>query len=180
LLNQSLAQPESASFFALISLFSPAQNTNSALCCHLQILQPYNSLFLSFFPTAQPEWLKVISDTEADIGSNLRWGCAAAGKPRPMVRWLRNGEPLASQVGNQGFLPHDHPLLLPGPLTLLGQPRGLGTFWCFFSQRDTWPQVGHLCSITEIWDPSINQKCNLNLASRRPKGPGSPEVDLYS
>uniref|UniRef100_A0A2R8MNY6 Contactin-3 n=1 Tax=Callithrix jacchus TaxID=9483 RepID=A0A2R8MNY6_CALJA len=46
---------------------------------------------------AQPEWLKVISDTEADIGSNLRWGCAAAGKPRPAVRWLRNGEPLASQ-----------------------------------------------------------------------------------
>ncbi|XP_063096093.1 contactin-2 isoform X2 [Cavia porcellus] len=46
---------------------------------------------------AQPEWLKVISDTEADIGANLRWGCAAAGKPRPTVRWLRNGEPLASQ-----------------------------------------------------------------------------------
>uniref|UniRef100_A0A8C4LJB9 Contactin-2 n=1 Tax=Equus asinus asinus TaxID=83772 RepID=A0A8C4LJB9_EQUAS len=43
---------------------------------------------------AQPEWLKVISDTEADIGSNLRWSCAAAGKPRPTVRWLRNGEPL--------------------------------------------------------------------------------------
>ncbi|XP_034523003.1 contactin-2 isoform X2 [Ailuropoda melanoleuca] len=46
---------------------------------------------------AQPEWLKVISDMEADIGSNLGWGCAAAGKPRPTVRWLRNGEPLASQ-----------------------------------------------------------------------------------
>ncbi|XP_070252571.1 contactin-2 isoform X3 [Myotis yumanensis] len=47
---------------------------------------------------AQPEWLKVISDMEADIGSSLRWGCAAAGKPRPTVRWLRNGEPLASQT----------------------------------------------------------------------------------
>uniref|UniRef100_A0A4X1UWK6 Contactin-3 n=1 Tax=Sus scrofa TaxID=9823 RepID=A0A4X1UWK6_PIG len=47
---------------------------------------------------AQPEWLKVISDMEADIGSNLHWGCAAAGKPRPTVRWLRNGEPLASQA----------------------------------------------------------------------------------
>nr|KAF6290439.1 contactin 2 [Myotis myotis] len=35
---------------------------------------------------------------EADIGSSLRWGCAAAGKPRPTVRWLRNGEPLASQT----------------------------------------------------------------------------------
>ncbi|XP_021098117.1 contactin-2 isoform X1 [Heterocephalus glaber] len=50
---------------------------------------------------AQPEWLKVISDTEADIGANLRWGCAAAGKPRPTVRWLRNGEPLASQGSAQ-------------------------------------------------------------------------------
>ncbi|KAM8999786.1 contactin-2 [Sarcophilus harrisii] len=46
---------------------------------------------------AQPEWLKVISDTEADIGSNLRWGCAAAGKPRPTIRWLWNGDPLSSQ-----------------------------------------------------------------------------------
>ncbi|XP_029818355.1 contactin-2 [Manacus vitellinus] len=46
---------------------------------------------------AQPEWLKVISDTEADIGSDLRWSCAAAGKPRPTVRWLRDGQPLSSQ-----------------------------------------------------------------------------------
>ncbi|OXB67185.1 hypothetical protein ASZ78_015826 [Callipepla squamata] len=46
---------------------------------------------------AQPEWLKVITDTEADIGSNLRWSCVASGKPRPAVRWLRDGQPLASQ-----------------------------------------------------------------------------------
>ncbi|KAM6041185.1 contactin-2 isoform 1-T2 [Theristicus caerulescens] len=46
---------------------------------------------------AQPEWLKVITDTEADIGSDLRWSCAAAGKPRPTVRWLRDGQPLTSQ-----------------------------------------------------------------------------------
>nr|XP_033773484.1 contactin-2 isoform X2 [Geotrypetes seraphini] len=46
---------------------------------------------------AQPEWLKVISDTSADIGSRLHWSCAAAGKPRPTVRWLRNGRPLTSQ-----------------------------------------------------------------------------------
>lgn len=70
-------------------------------------LLPASPGFFTLFPTAQPEWLKVISDTEADIGSNLRWACAAAGKPRPMVRWLRNGEPLASQVGNQGSLPRD-------------------------------------------------------------------------
>ncbi|XP_005989277.1 contactin-2 [Latimeria chalumnae] len=46
---------------------------------------------------AQPEWLDIISDTEADIGSDLRWTCAAAGKPRPTVRWLRNGQLLTSQ-----------------------------------------------------------------------------------
>ncbi|KAJ7421012.1 contactin 2 [Pitangus sulphuratus] len=46
---------------------------------------------------AQPEWLKVMTDTEADIGSDLRWSCAAAGKPRPTVRWLRDGQPLTSQ-----------------------------------------------------------------------------------
>uniref|UniRef100_A0A8C0FP05 Contactin 2 n=1 Tax=Bubo bubo TaxID=30461 RepID=A0A8C0FP05_BUBBB len=32
---------------------------------------------------AQPEWLEVIADTEADIGSDLRWSCAAAS-------WLPN------------------------------------------------------------------------------------------
>uniref|UniRef100_A0A671F438 Axonal glycoprotein TAG-1 n=1 Tax=Rhinolophus ferrumequinum TaxID=59479 RepID=A0A671F438_RHIFE len=53
---------------------------------------------LNLAAEAQPEWLKVISDMEADIGSSLRWGCAAAGKPRPTVRWLRNGEPLAPQT----------------------------------------------------------------------------------
>uniref|UniRef100_A0A803TTJ1 Contactin-2 n=1 Tax=Anolis carolinensis TaxID=28377 RepID=A0A803TTJ1_ANOCA len=46
---------------------------------------------------AQPEWLKVISDKEADIGADLHWSCAAAGKPRPTIRWLRNGRPLTSQ-----------------------------------------------------------------------------------
>ncbi|KAH0618871.1 hypothetical protein JD844_018394 [Phrynosoma platyrhinos] len=46
---------------------------------------------------AQPEWLKVISDKEADIGADLHWNCAAAGKPRPTIRWLRNGRSLTSQ-----------------------------------------------------------------------------------
>lgn len=49
-------------------------------------------------PAAQPDWLDVISDTEADIESDLRWSCVASGKPRPTVRWLRNGQPLTSQV----------------------------------------------------------------------------------
>ncbi|XP_067913839.1 contactin-2 [Heterodontus francisci] len=46
---------------------------------------------------AHPEWLQIISDTEADVGSNLWWKCAAAGKPRPTCRWLRNGLLLTSK-----------------------------------------------------------------------------------
>uniref|UniRef100_A0A8C2BEL6 Contactin-3 n=1 Tax=Cyprinus carpio TaxID=7962 RepID=A0A8C2BEL6_CYPCA len=40
---------------------------------------------------AQPEWLQVMSDSEVEISSELQWSCAAAGKPRPTIRWLRNG-----------------------------------------------------------------------------------------
>ncbi|XP_018102028.2 contactin-2 [Xenopus laevis] len=47
---------------------------------------------------AQPEWLHVITDTEAKIASDLLWSCAASGKPRPTIRWLRDGKPLTSQV----------------------------------------------------------------------------------
>ncbi|KAG9352784.1 hypothetical protein JZ751_017360, partial [Albula glossodonta] len=46
---------------------------------------------------AQPEWLQVMSDSEVEISSQLRWSCMAAGKPRPSVRWLRNGQPLVTQ-----------------------------------------------------------------------------------
>ncbi|XP_053560666.1 contactin-2 [Bombina bombina] len=46
---------------------------------------------------AQPEWLQIISDTEAKIDSDLWWTCAASGKPRPTIRWLRDGKPLNSQ-----------------------------------------------------------------------------------
>uniref|UniRef100_G3PC47 Contactin-2 n=1 Tax=Gasterosteus aculeatus aculeatus TaxID=481459 RepID=G3PC47_GASAC len=47
---------------------------------------------------AQPEWLQVMSDSEVEISSELLWSCIAAGKPRPSVRWLRNGQPLSTQV----------------------------------------------------------------------------------
>ncbi|XP_039971428.1 contactin-2 [Xiphias gladius] len=46
---------------------------------------------------AQPEWLQVMSDSEVEISSELHWSCIAAGKPRPSVRWLRNGQPLSTQ-----------------------------------------------------------------------------------
>ncbi|XP_040278114.1 contactin-2 [Bufo bufo] len=47
---------------------------------------------------AQPEWLQIISDTEAKIGSDLLWNCAASGKPRPTIRWLKDGKALTSQA----------------------------------------------------------------------------------
>lgn len=53
----------------------------------------------SRFP-AQPEWLQVMSDSEVEISSELQWSCAAAGKPRPSIRWLRNGQPLITQVSH--------------------------------------------------------------------------------
>ncbi|XP_053725357.1 contactin-2 isoform X1 [Synchiropus splendidus] len=46
---------------------------------------------------AQPEWLEVMVDSEVEISSMLHWSCLAAGKPRPSVHWLRNGQPLVSQ-----------------------------------------------------------------------------------
>lgn len=55
-------------------------------------LPPYSE------PPAQPEWLQVMSDSEVEISSELLWSCIAAGKPRPSVRWLRNGQPLSTQV----------------------------------------------------------------------------------
>ncbi|XP_030634184.1 contactin-2 [Chanos chanos] len=46
---------------------------------------------------AQPEWLQVMSDSEVEISSELHWSCIASGKPRPTIRWLRNGQPLGTQ-----------------------------------------------------------------------------------
>lgn len=39
-----------------------------------------------------------MTDSEVEISSDLQWSCVAAGKPRPSVRWLRNGQPLSTQV----------------------------------------------------------------------------------
>lgn len=60
---------------------------------------------------AQPEWLQVMSDSEVEISSELHWSCLAAGKPRPLIRWLRNGLPLSSQVSYNSYM-LNIPLLL--------------------------------------------------------------------
>lgn len=86
--------------------------------CHLsaELLGSAPSLLS---PAAQPEWLDVISDTEADIGSDLRWSCVASGKPRPAVRWLRDGQPLTSQVPSQVSSDPAPPAPAPRPASLL-------------------------------------------------------------
>ncbi|CAL8359314.1 unnamed protein product [Lota lota] len=42
---------------------------------------------------AFPEWLEHIISTERDINSDYTMSCVASGKPRPHVRWLKNGHP---------------------------------------------------------------------------------------
>ncbi|XP_064156573.1 contactin-2-like isoform X2 [Anguilla rostrata] len=46
---------------------------------------------------ARPEWTEVMSNSEVEISSEMRWSCAAAGKPKPSIHWLRNGLPLRTQ-----------------------------------------------------------------------------------
>ncbi|XP_011473528.1 contactin-2 isoform X1 [Oryzias latipes] len=46
---------------------------------------------------AQPDWVQVMSDSEVEISSELLWSCLSSGKPRPSVRWLRNGQPVITQ-----------------------------------------------------------------------------------
>lgn len=127
LLRQPVARAACANL--LEPLLTTSRDADGSLCCLTQELQrckpgPFQELeappcstptLSPLLPTAQPEWLKVISDMEADIGSSLRWGCAAAGKPRPTVRWLRNGEPLASQVADLGLPPTPLPPRPPPP-----------------------------------------------------------------
>uniref|UniRef100_A0A3Q3JEG8 Contactin 1 n=1 Tax=Monopterus albus TaxID=43700 RepID=A0A3Q3JEG8_MONAL len=42
---------------------------------------------------AFPEWVDHISSTEEDLNSEYTMSCRASGKPKPHIRWLKNGEP---------------------------------------------------------------------------------------
>ncbi|XP_054631456.1 contactin-1a isoform X1 [Dunckerocampus dactyliophorus] len=52
----------------------------------------YHSALLSV--EAFPEWVEHIRSVEKDLGSDYTMFCAAKGKPKPRVRWMKNGEPL--------------------------------------------------------------------------------------
>uniref|UniRef100_A0A4W5ND64 Contactin-3 n=1 Tax=Hucho hucho TaxID=62062 RepID=A0A4W5ND64_9TELE len=39
-------------------------------------------------------WVQTLKDAHMAIEANLQWECRASGKPKPVYRWLKNGEPL--------------------------------------------------------------------------------------
>ncbi|KAM9807942.1 contactin-1a [Neosynchiropus ocellatus] len=43
---------------------------------------------------AFPEWVEHIRSTERDLNSEYTMSCVASGKPKPQIRWLKNGKPL--------------------------------------------------------------------------------------
>ncbi|XP_008304413.1 contactin-1a-like isoform X2 [Stegastes partitus] len=43
---------------------------------------------------AFPEWEEHISSTEKDLNSDYTMSCTASGKPKPHIRWLKNGKPV--------------------------------------------------------------------------------------
>lgn len=42
---------------------------------------------------AVPEWVEYINSTEKGVGSEHTMSCVASGKPKPHIRWLKNGKP---------------------------------------------------------------------------------------
>ncbi|XP_075998447.1 contactin-1a [Genypterus blacodes] len=50
----------------------------------------YHSAQLSV--EAYPEWEEYINSTERDLSSEYTMTCAASGKPKPHIRWLKNGK----------------------------------------------------------------------------------------
>uniref|UniRef100_A0AAQ5YCE9 Contactin 1 n=1 Tax=Amphiprion ocellaris TaxID=80972 RepID=A0AAQ5YCE9_AMPOC len=50
---------------------------------------------------AFPEWVEHISSIEKDLNSDYTMSCTASGKPKPHIRWLKNGKPfgLFSELG---------------------------------------------------------------------------------
>uniref|UniRef100_A0AAQ5YVZ6 Contactin 4 n=1 Tax=Amphiprion ocellaris TaxID=80972 RepID=A0AAQ5YVZ6_AMPOC len=44
------------------------------------------------------EWVQTLKDAHMAIDANLQWECKAIGKPRPTYRWLKNGQPLITEV----------------------------------------------------------------------------------
>lgn len=50
------------------------------------------------FFSALPEWDKKIQNAFLSLYDSLFWECKAKGKPSPSYSWLKNGQPLMSEV----------------------------------------------------------------------------------
>lgn len=44
------------------------------------------------------QWAQTLFDANKAIEAELHWECKANGKPQPVYRWLKNGQPLVSEV----------------------------------------------------------------------------------
>uniref|UniRef100_A0A8C6SG54 Contactin 3a, tandem duplicate 2 n=1 Tax=Neogobius melanostomus TaxID=47308 RepID=A0A8C6SG54_9GOBI len=51
---------------------------------------------LAFY--AKPQWIQTMKDTVLAIEERLYWECRANGKPKPSYSWLKNGQPLVSEI----------------------------------------------------------------------------------
>uniref|UniRef100_A0A672NTY7 Contactin-4-like n=1 Tax=Sinocyclocheilus grahami TaxID=75366 RepID=A0A672NTY7_SINGR len=51
----------------------------------------------ALFNVEHLQWLQTLYDANMAIESDLHWECKANGKPQPVYRWLKNGQPLVSQ-----------------------------------------------------------------------------------
>ncbi|XP_056138665.1 contactin-1a-like isoform X2 [Lampris incognitus] len=49
---------------------------------------------------AFPEWVEHIESIERDINSDYTMSCTASGKPKPHIRWLKNGQPFNKEEVN--------------------------------------------------------------------------------
>lgn len=72
------------------SSFSSTWHLLSYLNCPRNSSQMQQLWFCSF--AAFPEWVEHINSTEKDLGSDYTMSCVASGKPKPEIRWLKNGQ----------------------------------------------------------------------------------------
>ncbi|KAK1161457.1 contactin-4-like [Acipenser oxyrinchus oxyrinchus] len=49
---------------------------------------------LTFYDFEHLQWVQTLKDSYMAIEDTLFWECKASGKPNPMYRWLKNGDPL--------------------------------------------------------------------------------------
>ncbi|MGH0182580.1 UNVERIFIED_CONTAM: hypothetical protein FKN15_009972, partial [Acipenser sinensis] len=53
---------------------------------------------LTFYDFEHLQWVQALKDSYMAIEDTLFWECKASGKPNPMYRWLKNGDPLVLEV----------------------------------------------------------------------------------